>query len=267
MFVVDGDVLDGVGGQVLEHELAVVAEELLAVEQQVVHELAFVVDASVRLHLHARQLTDECVEHGTFGQDEGVGVVDDGVALVVELYLRGGDGHLFHCAGLWRQVEGRQTAFVLAPAYFVDAVLHVGGLIAHEADAEEVFGGLGRHGEGELAGLPREALGVPLLVGFLLLDDRAVGAHQHHRGTEQVLVGTDVLHHALQLQLAHHLCPFVLHIDVISMHFHLHGQTLARPLDGRHGVQPIDLSLGRQLFETVGGDVDGVVRLALGDGL
>ena len=56
LLVVDGDVLYHVGGQVLQHQFAVSAEELLAVQQQVVHKLAVVVDASVGFHLHARQL-------------------------------------------------------------------------------------------------------------------------------------------------------------------------------------------------------------------
>ena len=68
-----------------------------------------------------------------------------------------------------------------------------------------------------------------------------------------------------QLQLAHHLHTLVLHVDASAAHFHLHGQALACPPDGRHGVQTIDNGLGRQLFETVGGDVDGIVRLALPD--
>ena len=76
LLVVDGDVLHGVGGQVFKHQLAVVTEELLAVEQQVVDELAVVVNATVALQLHARQLADEGVEHRPLGQDEGIGIID-----------------------------------------------------------------------------------------------------------------------------------------------------------------------------------------------
>ena len=75
LLVVDGDVLHGVGGQVFKHQLAVVTEELLAVEQQVVDELAVVVNAPVALQFHARQLTDEGVEHRPLGQDEGIGII------------------------------------------------------------------------------------------------------------------------------------------------------------------------------------------------
>ena len=89
LLVVDGDVLHGVGGQVLQEQLAVVAEELLAVEQQVVDELAVVVDAAVAPQLYTRQLADEGIEHRAFGQDKGVGIIYQGVALVVELHLRG----------------------------------------------------------------------------------------------------------------------------------------------------------------------------------
>ena len=47
LLVVDGDVLHDVGGQVLQHQLAVVAEELFAVEQKGIYEFALMVDAPV----------------------------------------------------------------------------------------------------------------------------------------------------------------------------------------------------------------------------
>ena len=75
LLIVDGDVLHGVGGQVLEHQLAVVAEELLAVKQQVVDELAVVVNAAVAFQLNTRQLADEGVEHRPLGQDKGIGII------------------------------------------------------------------------------------------------------------------------------------------------------------------------------------------------
>lgn len=76
-------------------------------------------------------------------------------------------------------------------------------------------------------------------------------------------MGTDVLHHTVQLQFAHVLLPLVLHVDVLSADFHLHGQTLASLPYGCQRVQSLDLRLCRQAFQPVGNDVDGVFCLIL----
>ena len=76
-------------------------------------------------------------------------------------------------------------------------------------------------------------------------------------------MGTDVLHHTVQLQFAHVLLPLVLHVDVLSADFHLHGQTFAGLLYGSHRIQSLDLRLCRQVFQPVRNDVDGVFGLAL----
>ena len=269
LLVVDGNVLHDVGGQVLQHQLAVVPEELLAVEQQGIHKLALMVDASVRLQLHVRQLAQQSIEHGAFGQDEGIGIVDDGVAPVVELHFRGRNGHLLHHLGLrcWVEIEGRQIPLVLAATNAFQRIIDVGRLIAVEADAEKIFRGLGRHDERGLTGFPRECLCHMLAIGFLLLDDGAVRSQQLHAGTEEILVRTDVLHYAVQLQVAYLLLPLMLDVDVLSVHFYLHGQALAHLLYGCHRIQAFYIFLRRQAFQPVRNDVDGVFGLALLNGL
>ena len=62
------------------------SEELLAVEQQVVHKLTVVIDSAVALQFHARQLFDEGIQHGAFRQHKGIGVEDESIILVIEFY-------------------------------------------------------------------------------------------------------------------------------------------------------------------------------------
>ena len=272
LLVVDGDVLYGVGRQVFEHELAVVAEELLAVEEQVVDELALVVDAAVALQLNAWQLTDEGVEHGAFGQDEGIGIIDNGVALVVELHTGGRNRHFGQHGRDGSQIERRQRPLVLATAYALQLVVDVGRAVAHEADAEYVLGGQGGHRETEFAGLPLVYLPIfttapPVMLGYSLLQHCAVGIEQLDGGTDERLVGADVLHLAVQLQLSDLPPLVVLHGDFTPVHLHLHGQPPTKPLHGFGCREPLHIGRRAQVAETVGEDVDGVFLLAAADAL
>ena len=51
-------------------------------------------DFSVLFQLSPRQLTNQRVEHGAFGKIESIGIVDDGVAIQIELHFRRCDDHL-----------------------------------------------------------------------------------------------------------------------------------------------------------------------------
>ena len=73
--VVDLHVLHHVGREVVEHDLMVFGEEVLAVEQQTLHIFAVDIDASVVFELHARHLPDETVEHAALRELEGVGII------------------------------------------------------------------------------------------------------------------------------------------------------------------------------------------------
>ena len=72
--LVDLDLAHDVGRQVLQGQLGVAVEEVLAAEQDVLDVAAVDVDPSVA-QLGAGELFDEVVEHRAVGQVEGVGVI------------------------------------------------------------------------------------------------------------------------------------------------------------------------------------------------
>ena len=86
-------VLHRIVGQVVEHELVLAAEEVLSVQEQVVDALSVDVDVAVLLQLGTRELSYQSVEHRTFGQVEGSGIVDDGVAAILYLHLGARNDH------------------------------------------------------------------------------------------------------------------------------------------------------------------------------
>ena len=97
--LVASDVLHHVGWHVVEEQLAVAVEEVLAVEQQGIHLSAVHGYLSAAFQLHARQLLDECVEHRAFCHREGIRVIDQRVAVHVEFQLRGLHHKLIHDGG------------------------------------------------------------------------------------------------------------------------------------------------------------------------
>ena len=137
-FVVDLHFLHSVGRQVVEHHGVVASEELLAVEQQALHELAIVVDLSVLLQLHARHLLDEGIEHRAFCQLEGIGIVDQRVATIVEHHLRSRHLHLLQGVALPLHVERRQLARVFTLVQVLQTEREIGWLIAHVADTQQI---------------------------------------------------------------------------------------------------------------------------------
>ena len=56
--------------------------------------LAVHFDVAATFQFNAWQLLDECVKHGAFGQLESIGIVNERIAVDVELYLRGLHHHL-----------------------------------------------------------------------------------------------------------------------------------------------------------------------------
>ena len=82
-------VFHGVIGQVLHQHLLVSAEERARAQQQLVDLAPIDEDFALVVQRHAGQLADEVVEHRTLGQLEGRGIVDEGVAAIVELHASG----------------------------------------------------------------------------------------------------------------------------------------------------------------------------------
>ena len=92
--VIHLDVFHRVVGQVLQQHLPVSAHEGAGTQQQFVHLAPIDIDFAIVLHFHAGQLGNEGIEHGTVGQLEGRGVIDERVALPVHLDLCGHHVHL-----------------------------------------------------------------------------------------------------------------------------------------------------------------------------
>ena len=240
LFVVDGDVLHRVGRQVLKQQFAVALEEGLAVQQEVVDELAVVIDAPVALHLHARNLAQQFVQYRALGQLEGIGIVHDGVPFIIESHARGRDGHLLHHHGLLLQVEGRQFAGQFAPADVLQGVVDVGGLIPVERDAEDVLRRHCRNGEGELRPLPRSPdVAAVAPGGRERMNEGAVLAEQVNGGAEQLVVGSRVVDRSVQFQYARLAVAVVLDNDAAVPGLYLHGLPLRHT---GHGIRDAEVT-------------------------
>lgn len=97
--VVDYEILDSVGGQVLKSHFGITLEEVLAVDEQFVDLAAVHLYHAVRRDRGARELAHEGVEHRAFAELEGSGVKHHRVALHHHLHARAGDGHFVELAG------------------------------------------------------------------------------------------------------------------------------------------------------------------------
>ena len=161
---------------------------------------------------------------------------------------------------------------MLAAAYAVNAVVDVGRAVAQQTHTEDILSGQGGHGEAEVAGVPLVdvapfAVACVVVLGHHLLQHGAVGIKQFDGGTDERLVGADVLHIAVQLQLPHLLLLVVFHSNMRAPYLHFHGQALADALHGVGCRESRDIGRGTQVTKPVGQDVDGVIRMFAADGL
>ena len=92
--VIDLDLADRIGRQVLQSHLRIATEEIPAVDKQALDEPPVDKYLSVSRQPCPRQSGDECVEHAAFRQIEGVGIVHNRITAHHHLYLRSLDGHL-----------------------------------------------------------------------------------------------------------------------------------------------------------------------------
>ena len=150
---VASDVLHHVGRHVVEEQLAVAVEEVLAVEQQGIHFAAVHGYLSAAMKLHARQLLDECVEHRAFCHREGIRIIDQRVAVHVELQLSGLHHKLVHdgggitvqhealllCLRCSMQVDGLQFAVAFAFVHLLDLEGSKACLVALCFEAQQVL--------------------------------------------------------------------------------------------------------------------------------
>ena len=94
LLVIDLHVLHCVVRQVLQHHLVLALEEVGTVQRQVLYLLAIDEYLAVVLQFHTWQLLDESVEHRALRNVEGIGIIDNGIALIYHLHLRGLHHHL-----------------------------------------------------------------------------------------------------------------------------------------------------------------------------
>ena len=97
---IDLHLVNHVGWQVVERNLGIATEEVPAVDEQVIHELAVHVD-SPAFQFDARQLTHQRIEHRAVSQFKGIGVIDNGVATHHHLDLGGGHHHFAQVSALY----------------------------------------------------------------------------------------------------------------------------------------------------------------------
>ena len=123
-------------GQVVEHHLVLALEEVGTVQRQVVNLLAVDEDFALVGQFHAWQLTYESVEHRPLGHVEGVGVIDQRVALPHHFYACGLHHHLAQRAALmvvgtgrFLQVDGRHVSRLQPSAHPLLRVVGEGRLV------------------------------------------------------------------------------------------------------------------------------------------
>ena len=146
---------------------------------------------------------------------------------------------------------------MLAAAYALQLVVHVGRAVTHIADAENILGGHGWHRETEFTGLPLVDLPISttapvVMLGDSLLQHGAVGIEHFHGGTNQISVRTNILHVAIQLQLSDLPPLVVLYGDFPTVHLYFYGQPLAESLHGFGCREPRHMGLRTQVVEPVG---------------
>ena len=91
--VKDFQFLHGVVGQVVEHYLVLSLKEVLTVQREVVHLFAVDIDVSVVLEFGTGHLTNQSVEHRTFWQVKGGGIIHQCVATIGQFYFRARDDY------------------------------------------------------------------------------------------------------------------------------------------------------------------------------
>ena len=212
-------------------------------------------------------MADEVVEHRSLGQLEGSGIINKGVAAIVEFHASGRHHHfvevqaarLAHLQCSYVDVFGCLSSY-RHPFPHVVITLHLGmdQIIASRPDLDS-----------------KVCLGDAIItieekyhlqrVGN---HDRVGCQHRHLRFHEGPLQEA-VFHITRQVDGLHlRRLPFLhLHGNVSPTHLHLHWQSFAESLHGVGRREPSDLGRGMQLVEPIGEDVNGVFLLAAADAL
>ena len=115
-----------VGRQLIQHQLVIIAKKLFTVKQQTFHEFAIYEDASVLSEFGPRQLLDESIKHRAFRKLEGISIVDERVATIIEFHFGSSDSHLVKTdVSHLLQVDIAQIAMGLAAIEIIKRQLFV----------------------------------------------------------------------------------------------------------------------------------------------
>ena len=145
--VINFNLLHRICRQVVKHQFLVTSEEVLAVEHKFLHQPSVVIYVSVFAYFHTRQLTHKHIEHRTFCQYEGVGIVYYGVATVIKLHLCGRYGNLFQHFRLFTHQQRRQLTCKFALLQVVQLHGHFCCLVSQHAASYDICGILSGHGQ------------------------------------------------------------------------------------------------------------------------
>ena len=163
--------------QIVEHNLVVALEEVLAVEREVVNLLAIHIDVAIALYLSSRQLAHKGVEHRAVGHVEGAGIIHECVATIGELHLGARHHHsiqvhlfIYIALGEFLKVKvGHLEAAVACHA--LNLVVLTVGSIALTLCLDNIFRRLSLHFKA------RKIVTLPSVTGNSV-DHRTVLAHQ-----------------------------------------------------------------------------------------
>ena len=103
--------------QILQNNLVVTLEKIVAVESYIVKSFAIDIDISIRFHLSPGQLAHKSIEHCSFGDIECLCIVNNGISPICHLKARCPDNNLVEsyrahticCIGKSFQFHGRKA--------------------------------------------------------------------------------------------------------------------------------------------------------------
>ena len=222
-------VLHHIGRHVLQQQFAVAVEEVLPVQQHRVDGFPVHIDDAALLQRHARQFLDELVEHRAFCQIEGIGIIDERVAIHVELQLRRLHHHLVQLNLVaFRhplQIDGLDGTIAFPLVELLDVKRHIRRLIALGLNLDEVLARL-HDGTGDVGALV-SALVVVAPVNAI--DEGAVGSIQFRPLQPLDDVVRQVVSHLGVHRQHHHALSdriHLLHQRRAVIHLHRHRVTL-----------------------------------------
>ena len=135
----DLELIDHLGGNVLAGHSGVVAEELLAVDEDFLHLLAVGRDFAVAAHLDARQALEQVLDHGIGLGLIGVGIEFNGVLLDRDGALESHNHGLLEHDGVRVHLNHTDVhvAAILADGHVLDDIV-----VAQIGEAQQVLAGL-----------------------------------------------------------------------------------------------------------------------------